>query len=417
VSTPRILVVDGTRSLGRQVAGVADTLPESPKVFVHNRLDELVDVVDADGPFDILLAGPGALTAEGVELLADLRRTEPGMVILLAAPNQFPGTCRDLVRVGAIDLLNHPVNDDQLLHALTDALDLVSVTRRMTAPSLANGQVMAAPKMGKVYTLASATGGCGKTFYATNLACFLARQTAGRVCLVDLDLQFGEVSAALRLQPRYTIFDVLRARDTDPEAIATHIDEYLVTHKTGVEVLAAPRNPVEADQISPMQVGTVLEALRAQFDHIVVDTPPQLSEIVLSSFDQSEVLLVMVTLDVPSVRNMSVFLGTLDRLKIPSERVRLILNKAETGVGIDPGQVEKLVPHGLMSVIPYAKEVSRSVNVGTPVLIYAPGAEVTRMLTKGMAQLLPEGDRAALAESHVLGRRGPWSWFRRSSVR
>jgi pilus assembly protein CpaE len=287
----------------------------------------------------------------------------------------------------------------------------------MTAPSLANGQAMATPKMGKVYTLASATGGCGKTFYATNLACFLARQTAGRVCLVDLDLQFGEVSAALRLQPRYTIFDVLRARDTDPEAIATHIDEYLVTHKTGVEVLAAPRNPVEADQISPMQVGTVLEALRAQFDHIVVDTPPQLSEIVLSSFDQSEVLLVMVTLDVPSVRNMSVFLGTLDRLKIPSERVRLILNKAETGVGIDPGQVEKLVPHGLMSVIPYAKEVSRSVNVGTPVLIYAPGAEVTRMLTRGMAQLLPEGDRAALAESQVLGRRRPFSWFRRTSSR
>jgi pilus assembly protein CpaE len=332
--------------------------------------------------------------------------------MLLAVSSQFPGTCRDLVRIGAIDMLDHPVGEDELLGALTDALDLVSVVRRMTGPVPIIAPDIAAPRLGKVYTLASATGGCGKTFYATNLACFLARQTSGRVCLLDLDLQFGEVSAALRLQPRYTIFDVLRARDTDPEAIATHIDEYLVTHKTGVEVLAAPRNPVEADQISPSQVGKVIEAIRTQFDHIVVDTPPQLSEIVLAAFDQSEVLLVMVALDVPSVRNMSVFLGTLDRLKIPSDRIRMILNKAEKGVGIDPAQVEKLVPNGLMSVIPYAKEVSRSVNVGTPVLIYSPGAEVTKVLNRGMSLLLSDSDRPVTSDTEYIGRRRLFSRFR-----
>jgi pilus assembly protein CpaE len=162
-------------------------------------------------------------------------------------------------------------------------------------------------------------------------------------------------------------------------------------------------------------VTTIIEAIRGQFDHVVVDTPPQLSEVVLAAFDQSEVLLTMVTLDVPSVRNMSVFLGTLDRLKIPSDRVRVILNKAETGVGIDVAQVDKLVPQGLMSVIPYAKEVSRSINLGTPVLISAPGSEVSRQLASGMNQLLPEGFRPAVPEAPVSARRGLMARFGRRS--
>jgi pilus assembly protein CpaE len=415
VSVPRILVVDGTRSFGRQVAGLADSLPDYPKVFALARPPELSDVIASDGPFDVLLAGPGVMTHDGINQLVDLRRREPGMTILLAVSEDFPGTCRDLIRIGAIDLLDHPVDDDELLNSLNDALDLVANTKRQAVATLTPAGVAAGPKMAKVYTITSATGGCGKTFYATNFACFLARQTKERVCLLDLDLQFGEISTALRLQPRYTIFDALSQRDTDPDDLTVHLDEYLVMHKTGVEVLAAPRSPQEADQITPPQVTTIIEAIRGQFDHVVVDTPPQLSEVVLAAFDQSEVLLTMVTLDVPSVRNMSVFLGTLDRLKIPSDRVRVILNKAETGVGIDVAQVDKLVPQGLMSVIPYAKEVSRSINLGTPVLISAPGSEVSRQLASGMNQLLPEGFRPAVPEAPVSARRGLMARFGRRS--
>jgi MinD-like ATPase involved in chromosome partitioning or flagellar assembly len=90
----------------------------------------------------------------------------------------------------------------------------------------------------------------------------------------------------------------------------------------------------------------------------------------------------------------------------------MILNKAEKGVGIDPAQVEKLVPNGLMSVIPYAKEVSRSVNVGTPVLIYSPGAEVTRVLNRGMSQLLSDSDRPVTSDAEFIGRRRLFSRFR-----
>src|SRR5207249_6085683 len=100
--------------------------------------------------------------------------------------------------------------------------------------------------------------------------------------------------------------------------------------------------------------------------------------------------------DLPSVRNMSVFLHTLDKLKIPSANVRLILNKAESDVGLEVSKIEKLFPQGFSSVLPYAKEVSRSINLGMPVLMSSPGAEVSRKMAAGMTDLLPERTRRSL---------------------
>src|SRR3546814_13825877 len=109
-------------------------------------------------------------------------------------------------------------------------------------------------------------------------------------------------------------------------------------------------------------------------------------------------LYVMATLDLPSVRNMSVFLGTLERLKVPTENVRLILNKAETDVGIDIEQVTKLFPQGFESVLPYAKEVSRSLNIGMPVMGASPTAEISRRQACGSKRALTARELARAGE-------------------
>ena len=235
---------------------------------------------------------------------------------------------------------------------------------------------------------------------ATDLAYFLQTHALGsRVCLVDLDLQFGEVSTALRMRPRYTIYDALEREDDDPELLQAHIEEYLSVHETGFHVLAAPRDPVEAERVSPPDVVRIVEAVRRRFDYVVVDTPAQLSEIVTVSLDLSEKLFVMTTLDLPSVRNMSVFLSTLERLRIPTEVIQLILNKAESDVGIDIPQVEKLFPQGFRAVLPYAKEVSRSINLGTPVMAASPQAEVSRRMDIAMVDLLPPELRSTVTRA------------------
>jgi pilus assembly protein CpaE len=398
VNTPKILVLDRTEELPEQLQKVVDDMRPRPEITVCNRVGAVGEVLEDEGPFDVLVAGSSLGTRSGLARLEVIHQEMPAMSMILAFARRPEASLRDIVKAGAIDVLQLPVVDEEFRQSVERAVELRRKLGYQTkAPVAAAQPVVHAPGgPATVLTVSSATGGCGKTFYATNLAYFLAHHTGKRVCIVDLDLQFGEISTALRLRPRYTIYDVLKRDDTDEVDLKAHIEEYLVTHETGVFVLAAPKDPAEADRISPPDVTRIVEAIRDLFDYVIVDTPAQLSEIVLAAFDLSEVLFTMATLDLPSVRNMSVFLATLEKLKIPADGIKLILNKAESDVGIDIPQIEKLFPQGFKSILPYAKEVSRSINLGVPVMASSPNSEISQRMAAGMAELLPDLERAKI---------------------
>jgi pilus assembly protein CpaE len=408
---PKILVLDRGEELAQQIQHVADELRPRPEVVPCTRLGSVGELLENDGPFDVLVAGPSLGTRSGLQRLGLIREELPGMSVVLAFSRRPDGSLREIVRAGAIDLLQLPVDDKELIDAIDRAVQLAQTTgpvaTETTAPAVAPAVVApGARQPGRVFTISSATGGCGKTFFATNIGYFLTRYTGKRVCIVDLDLQFGEVVTAMRLRPKYTIFDALQREDTDEDDLRAHIEEYTVAHETGVHVLAAPREPSEADRISPPDVTRIIEAVRKQFDYVVVDTPPQLNESVLAAFDLSDMLYVMATLDLPSVRNMSVFLSTLERLKISTDNVKLILNKAESDVGIDIDQVTKLFPQGFQAVLPYAKEVSRSINLGMPVMAASPQSEISRLMTTGMKPILPPEAQAQVEDVTPQRKRG-----------
>ena len=417
MAAPRILVLDRTEDLALQVkrtmgAAWSERLGPDPEILPCTQVATVAKQLEDDGPYDVLIAGPSAATRSGLAKIELIRQAYPLTSVVLAFDQRPEARLRDVIRAGAMDLLELPATDDEVLEAVERALELHQATlaavpsaepvvQIVEAPPVTETYTAPAPpsaRKGRVYAVASATGGCGKTFMATNLAYFLQTHGGGgRVCLVDLDLQFGEVSTALRMRPRYTIFDALEREESEPEFLQAHIEEYLSVHETGFHVLAAPRDPVEADRVTPADVVRIVEAVRRRFDHVVVDTPAQLSEIVTVTLDLSEQLFVMTTLDLPSVRNMSVFLSTLERLRIPTESIQLILNKAESDVGIDIAQVEKLFPQGFRAVLPYAKEVSRSINLGTPVMASSPQAEISRRMDASMVDLLPPELRTSVA--------------------
>jgi pilus assembly protein CpaE len=405
VAAPKILVLDRGEALADQLRAAADELSDRPEIVPCTRVGSVGEVLEEEGPFDVLVAGPSLGTRSGLARLRVIREELPGMALVLAFSRRPDASLRDIVRTGAVDLLQLPVEDKELAESVERAVELAHAAPAAAqvegVPAAAPAPVAGSSGPAIVYTIASATGGCGKTFYATNLAYFLTKLTGKRVCIVDLDLQFGEVSTALRLRPKYTIFDALQREDTDEADLQAHIEEYTVQHETGVHVLAAPREPSEADRITPPDVTRILEAVRNRYDYVLVDTPPALAETVLAAFDLSDLLYVMATLDLPSVRNMSVFLGTLERLKIPTENVRLVLNKAESDIGIDIDQVTKLFPQGFESVLPYAKEVSRSINLGMPVMAASPTAEISRLMAGGMRNVLSPELQAQVDIDHA----------------
>jgi pilus assembly protein CpaE len=414
---PKILVLDRGAELLREIQTMAAELRPRPDVVACERLGSVGEMLSNDGPFDVLIAGPSLGTKAGLARLQVIHDELPGMSILLAFSSRPDAQLREIVRAGAMDLLQLPVTETALRESVERGIEVAHHRPDVVPASTAQPQQLPA-KQAQVFTVASATGGCGKTFFATNLAYFLHHNTGKRVCIVDLDLQFGEVSTALRLRPRFTIFDALQRDESDEGGdLPAHIEDYLVTHESGVQVLAAPKDPSDADRIHPPDVTKIIETLRSTCDYLIVDTPAALTEIVLAAFDLSNDLYVMATLDLPSVRNMSVFLNTLEKLKIPADNVRLILNKAEKDVGIDIDQVTRLFPQGFSAVLPYAREVSKSVNVGTPILAFSPNAEVSRRMEASLIPLLPEESRARVgaAAQKKSAARGPFSFlFRRN---
>ncbi|MEO5680615.1 MAG: AAA family ATPase, partial [Acidimicrobiales bacterium] len=305
MSGPRILVLDRTEDLALQVKrAMVDARGEhhgpDAQIVPCTQMAAVARQLEEDGPVDVLLAGPSAATRSGLAKIELIRQAYPLTSVILAFDRRPDARLRDVIRTGAIDLLELPADDVEVLEALERALSLRSSTlaalpapepivQVVEAPPAWTAPAAPAPSTkGRVYAVASATGGCGKTFMATNLAYFLQTHGGGsRVCLVDLDLQFGEVSTALRMRPRYTIFDALEREDDDPELLQAHIEEYLSVHETGFHVLAAPRDPVEAERVTPPDVVRIVEAVRRRFDHVVVDTPAQLSEIVTVTLDLS----------------------------------------------------------------------------------------------------------------------------------
>jgi pilus assembly protein CpaE len=383
----RILVISRSPALSRAIQA---SLGPGYQVETSANVIDVVDEVREQGPFDVLVAGPVFDSHAGMARLASLRATAAVPAVVLALGPKPKANLSDIVRTGAVELVEYPTSKRQLAAALKRAFDIADVSESGAAPMspVAQGVVVERSQFAEVFTVASSSGGCGKTFYATNLACYLAAQTGQRVCLVDLDLQFGEVSTALHLRPRFTISDLLSREPIDEDDLDEHVEEYLEDHELGFSVLAAPFSPADADMIAPKDVYKVMGSLRRHFDYIVVDTPAQLSEIVLAAFDHSTRVLCMVTLDLPSIRNMRVFLSTLEKLRIDSEHIGVVLNKVEDDMGIDIGDVQEVLDNKIVSVLPYSREVMKSINKGKPALVSAANSDIGKKLAGGMHQFL-----------------------------
>lgn len=388
---PKLLVVDETEDLSLQVTRVTASRRPCPEVVWCRSWDEVDATVRSSGPFEVLVAGPITSKTNGFQRLRALRAQAPETQLLLALSHWRGSDLRETVRAGALDIMRLPVADEMLLDSLSQAMEAGAALVSLGGARESRPEVATTP--GIVIAVVSASGGSGKTFLATNLAYHLQSQLKKQVCLIDLDLQFGELSTALRIRPRATIHDLV-SHDGGDTDLGHRLDDHLEVHESGFKVLAAPEDPAQADAIEAGDVARVLDAARRRFDYVVVDTPTALSEAVLVAIEQADQIFVLATLDLPSVRNLGVMLSTLKKLKVPSERVSLLLNKVEPDVGIDVERVEQYFPQGFSMVIPYGREVNRSLNMGQPLLAYAPRGDVSRVLESGLVANLiaPEVD-------------------------
>ena len=242
-------------------------------------------------------------------------------------------------------------------------------------------------RQGTVVTVFSPKGGTGKTVVATNLASALAKLEGKKTLLVDLDLQFGDAAIMLGVEPEKTIFDLVVAPG---ELDSEKLSGYTTHHPCGLEILPAPLRPEDAELVTEAKLARLLEVARESYDVIVVDTSPFFHGPMLATLDRTDELFLLCGLDVPTLKNVKLSLQTLELLSFPRDRIKIVLNRANSKVGMKPSEVEDALGMKLSHQVPSDRAVPIGVNRGKPVVLDDDSAEFSRALRALAKTVMPK---------------------------
>jgi pilus assembly protein CpaE len=282
--------------------------------------------------------------------------TRPVIVLTYGSPNGF---VRRVFEAGADDLIVLPQTSDDIRFAIMKA-----VARKVGAGTGGGDS-------GRLVAVLGPKGGTGKTLTASNLGVALA-ETGQRTAIVDLDLQFGDVALTLGLPPTATIHDLLSAGGT---LDAAKLSDYMAAHSSGVRVLLAPTRPDQAAVVTVAHLRDIYNVLRGSFDYVIVDTPPGFTPEVIATIDAASDLVMVGMLDALSLKNTKLGLETLQIMGYPQDNVLLVLNRAQTKVGISAEDVEAVLGRAPDVLIPSDREVPRALSEGRTIVTSRPQTE------------------------------------------
>jgi pilus assembly protein CpaE len=318
----------------------------------------------------VVVLGPSCAGPDGLAAAERLVAAHPEAGAVLIAAELTTDLFRQALRAGIKDVLSAPVETTSLLESVRRVGGGL-VSSRPAGPVVEEGE------LGQVITVFSTKGGAGKSVIAANLAVVLAKRSERPVVLVDGDLQFGDIAVMLKLAPQHTIVDAVGAPDLD----SSMLQNLLIRHEpSGVHVLAAPLEPQFADQITAAEMVNIVELLRTFADFVVIDTPAHFNDVVLGMIELSDDVLLVAGMDIPNIKNVKIGLQTLRLLNTPMNKLHLVLNRANSKVKLDVGEVERTLQVKAESLIPSDVVVPQSVNKGAPVVLDSPKSGVAKSM-------------------------------------
>jgi pilus assembly protein CpaE len=341
------------------------------QVHGYSSVDEFDDVYG--GGAMVVILGPSCGAAPGLGGAESLinRRSELGAVLI--ANELTTELFQRALRTGVRDVLAAPVDTAQLHEAVRRVADSLGAISRSLVPA---GPDEDGGERGRVITVFSTKGGAGKSMVASNIAVLLAMRSERPVVLLDADLQFGDIAVMLKLAPQHTIIDAVNSID---RLDAGMLQNLLVTHQaSGLKVLAAPFEPGYAEQVTSAHVRKIVEVMQSFCAFVVIDTPSYFNEVVLGLVEQCDDLLLVAGMDIPNIKNMKIGLQTMRLLDIEMSKVHLILNRANSKVKLDIGEVERTLGVKADTLVPSDVVVPQSVNKGAPVVLDSPKSGVAK---------------------------------------
>lgn len=325
---------------------------------------------------DVVLMDINMPDIDGITATEEIRRRSPHVQVVILSVQGDQNYMRRAMLAGARDFLTKPPMGDELISAIKRAGDMAHTEREKGAKqkvvASASGSSVMMPGLspianGKIITVYSPKGGAGCTTLAVNLAIALNNEDT-RAVLVDANLQFGDVSVFLNEQGKNTILELApRINDLEPDVV----EEILVKHEaSGIRLLGAPQRPEMAEKVSSDNFSKVLQMLQRMYSYVIVDTSPILTDVILSTFDVTDIILLVTTQEIPAIKNARLFLDLVHTMGINKDRIVFAMNRHDKRIGITPERISENLKHEIAATIPLDEKVAiTAVNRGIPFML------------------------------------------------
>jgi pilus assembly protein CpaE len=373
----RVLIVDDISETRDHLARLLGFESDIEIVGLAESGRRAIELATALKP-DIVLMDINMPDMDGIEATEQLSATVPGASVVMMSVQGEADYLRRSMLAGAREFLVKPFSSDELTSSIRQIYARErEKLERFPVPAVG----LAAPALadpGQVVAVFGPKGGIGRTTIAVNLAVAAASELGQRTTLVDGSFQFGDVGVLLNLNPKNkSIADL--APDLEAGLELESIDPFLTVHSSGAKVLLAPPSPEMAELVTPTGVRKVLEMLRRTNDLIIVDCSSAMSDTTLAILDQADVILTMLTLEITSIKNMRLFLEVTGQLGYEPGSIKLLLNRADSTLGIRVTDVEQSLGRKVdHTIVSDGRSVVYALNRGIPFFISNREAQVSQ---------------------------------------
>jgi len=363
---------------------------------------EAIDMAGRIHP-DVVLMDINMPDMDGITATEQLSASAPGAAVVMMSVQGEADYLRRSMLAGAREFLVKPFSSDELTASIRQVSSRERDKQsRLGVPtpiaSRAAGGDGSGDGEGQVIAVFSPKGGVGRTTLTVNLAVAAARELNRRVVVMDGSFQFGDVGVLLNLNPRNkSIAELIPEMDSGGEIDS--INTFVVEHSSGIRALLAPPSPEMAEMITPGGVKKVLEALRRDHDVVIVDCTAYFNDTTLAILDSADVILTMLNLEITSIKNIRLFLEVTEQLGYESGKVRLVLNRADSTLGIRVSDVEQSIGRKVdETIVSDGRSVVYALNRGIPFFISNREAQVSQDILRlarsviGLGSAVPVDD-------------------------
>ena len=366
----RVVIVDDIAETRENIRKLLQFEKDVEVVGAARTGKEGIEVTRQTKP-DVVIMDINMPDMDGITATEAIRRTNPFTQIVILSVQGDPNYMRRAMLAGARDFLTKPPTVDELSAAVRRAGIMAHEEREKLASTVQPGGGAAVGGAsafdGKIIVVYSPKGGVGTTTVAVNLAVAL-HSSENPVVLVDANLQFGDVAIFLNEQGKNSVVDLApRVDELDPEVV----DSVLLLHKlSGIKVLAAPLRPEYAESVTGEQFAKVLQFLRRMFAYVIVDTSVYLSDVVLSSIDVADLIVLLTTQEIPAIKNARMALEVFNVLNVHRKKVLFVLNRFDKRITITAEKIGESLKQEVVATIPLDERTAiPSVNRGMPFML------------------------------------------------